>query len=253
MFGDQSYMIGAVLATILFIIALVLIVFVRSRRQRRDTVLFVGLSDAGKTKMFCRLITGGDVKTYTSQCENVGKNVTLSGGGDDVSARTVTLVDVPGADRVRKPRMHHWLRTSAANSVMGIVVVVDSATFAKQARDVAELIYDTLSTATNTPVLIVANKHDLPMAKSVNLIRTMLANELTLLHKSRKAALAMTDASATGHAPLLHMRGETFDWSNGAVHCSFVECACAMSADDAAGENKHDHQLEAVRQWICAL
>ncbi len=55
---DQSHVIGAVVATVLFIIALVLILFVRSRRRRRDVVLLVGLSDAGKTKMFCRLVTG---------------------------------------------------------------------------------------------------------------------------------------------------------------------------------------------------
>jgi archaellum biogenesis ATPase FlaH len=178
---DQSHVIGVVVATVLFIIALLLIVFVRSRRVRRDVVLLVGLSDAGKTKMYCRLVTGlcslacirllscvyagGDVRTFTSQCENISKNVSFS-GGDDESVHTITLVDVPGADRVRKPRMHHWLRTTAAaKSVKGIVVVVDSATFTKQARDVAELIYDTLAN-TNASVLIAANKSDLPMAKS---------------------------------------------------------------------------------------
>ena len=49
----------------------------------------------------------------------------------------------------------------------GVVVVVDSESFPKQSRDVAELVYEVLvDVPSNASVLIACNKQDMPTAKS---------------------------------------------------------------------------------------
>lgn len=89
--------------------------------------------------------------------ENLCTGVVVDAEGQSTP---ITLVDIPGEDRVRKKCITKYL-TSPNNLIAGIVCVIDSATFAKNARDVAEMVYDLLIDSNRkTPVLIACNKQD---------------------------------------------------------------------------------------------
>lgn len=106
-------------------------------------------------------ITGRPVTTYTSMKENEYPSLEVANG-----RRRVKLVDVPGADRLRQRLQTHWLGKEGA-TLKGIICVVDSATFGKKAKDVAEFLYDVLyESPRRVPTLIACNKQDQSIAKS---------------------------------------------------------------------------------------
>jgi signal recognition particle receptor subunit beta len=263
---NQPYVLGGIIATFMFFVFIIVYFFRRRSRGPRDNVLLIGLSDSGKTVMFSRLVTGVAASTVTSMTENVCANVVVCDTSD--KDRTVTLVDVPGADRVRKPRLQHWFTSDDKNSIIGVIICVDSSTFTRQQRDVAELVYDTLVDAPNRiRILVVANKHDLQTAKSANLIRTALAKEMALLNKTRAASLSMTDGSDKNSSRLLKMadNADTFDFDSLGKRLSFVECRRAeeqneskkedaqSNSDDSDVEPVEDDGLDAVRDWLVSL
>lgn len=54
------------LAIAIVVITIIVFVQLRKRGKKRRTVLITGLSDAGKTVLYSRLVTGTAVKTVTS-------------------------------------------------------------------------------------------------------------------------------------------------------------------------------------------
>ena len=69
----------------------------RKKSGRRSAVLIAGPCDGGKTLIFSRLVTAGKsgVGTFTSMQENLGHFQTPNTG------KKVTVVDMPGHDRIR--------------------------------------------------------------------------------------------------------------------------------------------------------
>ncbi len=64
----------------------------------------------------------------------------------------------------------------------GVVYVVDSMTFPKRTRDVAELLYDVLYASGNAiPTLVACNKQDEGMAKSAKVMHTFLEKPFILV------------------------------------------------------------------------
>lgn len=57
---------AVLLAIIIVVITIAILVHFRKRGKRHRTVLITGLSDAGKTVLYSRLVTGTVVKTVTS-------------------------------------------------------------------------------------------------------------------------------------------------------------------------------------------
>ncbi|KHJ95610.1 signal recognition particle receptor beta subunit [Oesophagostomum dentatum] len=126
-----------VLAVILALLAvLVTIAFFMFRvlRDKADTFLIVGLSDSGKTHIFGKIANRNlEPVTYTSFQENI-LDV-------DIKGKHMKVVDFPGAERLRKQLIEKWLKKERS-SLRGIAFVVDSSSFSKRARDVAEFLYD---------------------------------------------------------------------------------------------------------------
>ena len=92
-------------------------------------ILIVGTCDSGKTTILSQLCSGKTVQTYTSMQHNkVAYMVT--------DKPAVSLVDVPGNDRVRGETVDMF-----SGSARGLVFVVDSNTVSKQIRDVAEYLH----------------------------------------------------------------------------------------------------------------
>lgn len=240
---------GILVAGVIGLVTVLLVVFLLLRRRsaRGNTVVMVGLSDAGKTLMFRQLITENDPnppETYTSMQENVFGEYTPGTGGNRALVR---LVDYPGADKLRKRLFSHYL--SLSNTLKAIVFVVDSASFPKLCKDVAELVYEVLiETPTRVPVLVACNKQDLPLAKSSQVIRVGLEKEFNLLNRTRAAALGSTDSGGGEGVRLLAPPDKEFRLENLRRRVEFVECTARVGKTLGRAEG-----LTGVEEWIAGV
>lgn len=97
----------------------------KKRRTSRTDILLTGLCDSGKTLLFSQLIYSKHKETFTSIAENVADYV--------VKGTEMRVVDIPGDERLRGKFFDQF-----KSSAKGIVYLVDSVTFQKDIRDVAE-------------------------------------------------------------------------------------------------------------------
>jgi signal recognition particle receptor subunit beta len=172
------------------IIALLVIIvsFLLTRKFKRSTnvVLLVGLSEAGKTALFTKIIFNKPKKSVTSLKEN---EATL----DDLSLK---LVDLPGAERLR-PRLWDQYREKARN----VVFVVDSTAVNSKLRDLSEYLYSLLSDPiiqkNRIGFLIACNKQDAPDAMKQDQIKAVIEKELTAIKETKKGQLGRTSEEAT--------------------------------------------------------
>ncbi|CAB3398929.1 unnamed protein product [Caenorhabditis bovis] len=191
------------IAAILGLITILGAAFWFFQGKKRDTILIAGLSDSGKTVIFSQLVMkGAQPKTFTSMVEN---SLTLNFKG-----QVRNLVDFPGNDRLRRKlinRLHE-------KNILKIVFVVDSATFSKKSRDVAELLYDVcLENEAKAPILVACHKQDHALAKTDQVIRSTLEKEFGLINNSRSASLKSTDGSES-RSSTLTQTGADFKWGD---------------------------------------
>ncbi|XP_022657550.1 signal recognition particle receptor subunit beta-like [Varroa jacobsoni] len=174
----------AVVVTVIVVVATVFIL-VRGSSKARNNVLICGISNAGKTVLYAQLCSGKPIQTYVSIKENQG-SCEVAGG------KRVRVVDIPGNERQRVNIFDNYKTTAR-----GIVFVVDSISFMKELKDVAEYAYIVLSDPDTCHrrlrVLFACNKHDEAMAKSSQVIKTNLEKELTLLRKTQTSKLVTTE------------------------------------------------------------
>ncbi|KAE9554468.1 hypothetical protein FO519_002342 [Halicephalobus sp. NKZ332] len=232
---------GSIAAAIAVVVLMTLIIVVLKflKGKPKNTFLFVGLSDSGKTQIYSKLIKrDSEYPTYTSMKENVYDKF-LSPNG-----MNYRLVDYPGAERLRRGLYDNWLN-SELNTIRGIVFVIDSSTFNKKLRDVAELLYDVFYQLKahnhfSAPILVVCNKQDNSLAKTEKVISAALEKEFGLINVSRGAALSSTDGG-TSTRVLTNTKDE-FKWGDLRLKdCSFVPTS-------AVPDNNFD--LEPVVKWI---
>jgi len=243
---DRTTAFGIIIALLVVLFTLMLIGLILWTRGKKgkNTVLLVGLSDAGKTLMFLNFVTGSTdtVSTYTSMKEN-------SFEGAEVGSTKVDLVDIPGADKVRKRILDSYLATKGGRTVKAIVFVIDSATYPKMSKDVAECLYDVLCEAPKkTPMLVACNKQDLPLAKSAKVIRTNLEKEFALLNRSRAAALASTDERSGDSRKMLMKEGKELSWDSLGRKIDFCECYAKRE-----GGEEEATRLNQVEEWLVAV
>ncbi|KAJ1356962.1 hypothetical protein KIN20_014957 [Parelaphostrongylus tenuis] len=227
----ESNLIAIAFAVLAILITIVFLLY-RSLKSRADTILLIGLSDSGKTRIFAKIANkNNEPVTYTSFQENIMDI--------DVKGAQLKLVDFPGAERLRKQLVEKWLK-KGRSSLRGIVFVVDSSTFSKRSRDVAEFLYDViLESGKKIPVVVVCNKQDHELSKSSQVIRASLEKEIGLINRTRAAALSSTDGSSVSRT--LTNTGDKFTWSDLPTVVDFIEC-CAVNGTSVG--------LEALRSWI---
>ncbi|VDN23580.1 unnamed protein product, partial [Cylicostephanus goldi] len=208
----------AVICAIIVVLITIAFFLLRALKDKADTFLMVGLSDAGKTHIFGKLANRNlEPVTYTSFQENV-LDV-------DIKGKHMKVVDFPGAERLRKHLIEKWLKKERS-SLRGIAFVVDSSSFSKRSRDVAEFLYDVaLESGKKVPILVACNKQDHGLAKSSQVIRSSLEKEIGMINKTRAAALTTTDGSSFRHT--LTDTGGNFAWEDLPRSVEFVEC-CAV-------------------------
>ncbi|PAV81956.1 hypothetical protein WR25_05850 [Diploscapter pachys] len=230
---SQNLTLIPIAVAIFIVIFTAVFIYLKFFRKTVNTVLICGLSDSGKTCIFSKIAKkNSKPMTYTSLQENVMEL--------NVKGNNLKLVDFPGAERLRKQLVEKWLNAERS-TLRGILFVVDSASFSKRARDVAEFLYDiALESAKMIPIMIACNKQDLDLAKTDLVIRTTLEKEFTLINRSRSSALAGTDGSDSKRTTLTDS-DEQFTWNQLPKPVEFVSC----TASDDTGEG-----IEIVRKWI---
>uniref|UniRef100_A0A0K0DM41 Signal recognition particle receptor subunit beta n=1 Tax=Angiostrongylus cantonensis TaxID=6313 RepID=A0A0K0DM41_ANGCA len=125
------------------------------------------------------------------------------------------LVDFPGAECLRKQLVERWL-TKGRSSLRAIAFVVDSSSFSKRSRDVAEFFYDVV----------------LESGKKVDVIRVSLEKEIGLINKTRAAALSSTDGSSASST--LTGNGDRFTWNDLPMLVLLLSCSNEAIAREGA-------------------
>jgi len=224
--------------TFMFIMILRAFGIIGGSSKGKRSVIILGVSDSGKTLIFSYLTSGHGVKTFTSMKENVVDGVTFNEGG-----RKYRLIDLPGADRIRKTNFELCIKKE---DVAAMIYVIDSATFQKDCRETAEFLYEVLSHPTvvkqrRLPILIACNKQDNPLSKGAQVIRKGLEKELSVLNKTRAASLETTDGSS-GKRLLTDSDSGEFKFEQLRQNVEFVECAAAEDLD-----------LDELKDWLKQL
>ncbi|KAJ2753278.1 hypothetical protein GGH94_005774 [Coemansia aciculifera] len=160
-----------------------------AQKKRNNAIVLVGPMGAGKTALWTRLRfpdSTAQPETQTSMSVNAAEA--------HINESNAYLVDIPGHQKYRLDR------DSYLPMARGIIFVVDSTRLSETIRSTAELIYDVLANAkvqTNeTPLLLLCNKQDDPMALSNARVKALLEDEIDKLRASRQAGLdSLRDAN----------------------------------------------------------
>ncbi|VDK21388.1 unnamed protein product [Anisakis simplex] len=189
--NDTRTLVAIVVAVCCVLITLIAIFVKRVFSARANTVLIVGLNDSGKTILFSKLIRKKSTPvTYSSITPNIYEDF------QTVNGLSLTLIDFPGTEKLRKHLFEHYFEQKAS-SLKAVIFLVDSATFSKRSRDVAEFLYDVLfESPKRVNTLVACNKQDLSFAKSAQAIRSALEREFGMINGTREAALDSTGGDA---------------------------------------------------------
>ncbi|XP_069474162.1 signal recognition particle receptor subunit beta isoform X2 [Ambystoma mexicanum] len=240
--GQDPVLISVLVALLVVILSMVLWKVVRGRKSSRRAVLLVGLCDSGKTLLFSRLLTGKFKLTQTS----ITDSTAVYRVKNDKST-SLTLIDLPGHESLRLQFLDRFKAAARA-----IVFVVDSSTFQREVKDVAELLYQLLTDSevlkNSPPLLVACNKQDITMAKSAKLIQHQLEKELNTLRVTRTAAPSNLDSSNADGAAQLGKKGKDFDFSQLPMKVEFLECSCRDSK-----EEEGDANLSNLEKWLVKM
>merc|ERR1712062_272960 len=137
---------------------------------RGDTVVFVGLSDSGKTSMLAKL-ANPEVEPKT-QLSIVSNQIEYN-----VEKKQLKLVDIPGNEKIRLNELQKY-----KNALRGVVFVVNSKNIGSQVRDLAELIFQVLTDeavhSRKPKILLAASHQDAKLAKAGEAVQKLLETEL---------------------------------------------------------------------------
>ncbi|KAJ6217745.1 hypothetical protein RDWZM_008902 [Blomia tropicalis] len=204
-------------------------------KSSRKSILLVGLSEAGKTALFTQLSNQSYVDTVTSMKENE-EQISVRGG-----RKLITLVDVPGFDRLRN---QSWERFKDRS--LGIIFVIDSVTFLSNLHNVADLLYQYLSddsiTAKRIPFLIACTKQDETRAKTAKVIATQLEKEFNTIRETRIGALD-TISEDDNTRRILGNENREFQFSDLRNNIKFIDC----------NASKESPNYDSILKWIDSI
>ncbi|ERE74466.1 serotransferrin-like protein [Cricetulus griseus] len=279
-------LLSVAVAVLAVLLTLVFWKFIWSRKSSQRAVLFVGLCDSGKTLLFvrswttflkmepatsdCTLLYQVAIKKMTPlTCPQANLMRLLS---DDCSrskdphrplpdwtpdlnslpcphhlgGNSLTLIDLPGHESLRLQFLDRF-----KSSARAVVFVVDSATFQREVKDVAEFLYqvliDSMGLKKTPSFLIACNKQDIAMAKSAKLIQQQLEKELNTLRVTRSAAPSTLDSSSTAPAQL-GKKGKEFEFSQLPLKVEFLECSAKGGRGDAGMADIQD-----LEKWLAKI
>eukprot|EP01103_Thecamoeba_quadrilineata_P002519 TRINITY_DN1246_c0_g1_i1.p1 TRINITY_DN1246_c0_g1~~TRINITY_DN1246_c0_g1_i1.p1 ORF type:complete len:250 (-),score=48.60 TRINITY_DN1246_c0_g1_i1:159-812(-) len=151
------------------------------RRDKRNSILIWGLPNSGKTLLYYQLRDGLFRETVSSSIANSGTFSLF----DDPKMKPINIIDQPGFRQLRGQV------DSLLPSARGVIFLIDSVEFPREANDVAEYIYYLLVhpeiNKNGTKLHLVFNKSEMVTAMNESSILTELENRLLQIRESRKA------------------------------------------------------------------
>uniref|UniRef100_A0A7S3GAY7 Signal recognition particle receptor subunit beta n=1 Tax=Palpitomonas bilix TaxID=652834 RepID=A0A7S3GAY7_9EUKA len=218
--------VAAIATTIVaIIVTVVFFAFWKARvaAEKRTNVVLLGVSGGGKTALFLRLRKNTFISTVPSLEEN------CEGG----------LIDCPG---------HHSLNQAALaklKQAKAVIFVVDAVTFAENASEAANYLYDILLTescrANGIPVYIVLNKSDNLNAVKSSYVKRRLEKDINSLRTTR--AKNIDDISSDSVDTFIGEEGKDFSFSQIKSSIAFLEVS-------ARTESGLDKLKEVVDQYV---
>ena len=153
------------------LIFLTTIYLIISRKSKQRSVLLVGRTGAGKTRLLCKLCSNSCPITLTSI-----QPTTLEYTHPHNKRRSIFLADIPGDGRVRSK----YLNEHKSRRIIGVLFLIDSVAFDGSEAEVADVLFELLSLKQfkKTPILFVCNKQDLIPKDTCDNIKCRLEKEI---------------------------------------------------------------------------
>ncbi|KAF9791204.1 signal recognition particle receptor beta subunit-domain-containing protein [Thelephora terrestris] len=262
--STQTFYVSCVLAVLL--LSLMTFLARRKSKSSKNTVLFVGASDAGKTAILSSLAFHQPLPTHASLQTN-SSLITLPNVKQPVQA-----VDIPGHPRIRVQYRDYF------NDAKAVIFVVDASTVSRNGSTVAEYLHEILRSfmsippSQSTPALIIlAHKSDLLASTTsssntpadqlaVNRVRTILERELEKRRQSQSGGMGIEslgggegDNTEISGLECSGVGGGVFkfsDWEGGEVTFLGTSAPREKDQDEKAG---NIGGLESLRQRLSDL
>jgi len=131
-----------------------------------------------------------------------------------VHQKKIHVIDIPGNLRIRQ-RDFNANKTSAK----AMIFLIDSTTIHEESKDVSDYIYDILREKSfrqqRLPLLIFCNKQDINnQNESIQSIRHLLENELTMKRKTRASSVAVHQGKGESSDDIGRVGKETFEFND---------------------------------------
>jgi signal recognition particle receptor subunit beta len=218
-FVDESAQLFPLTVLIAFLVVFTTIIILwwakkRSGKARRgECLVLCGISNSGKTLLFSRLTMGIAKRTLTSMAVNHGSMI-IENPSSDRPSKKIHVIDIPGNLRIRQRDF-----TANKTSAKAIIFVIDSATINKESKDVSDYLFDILREKTfrqqRLPLLIFCNKQDINNEnESIQSIRQLLENELTMKRKTRASSVAVHQGKGESNDDIGQAGKDTFEFND---------------------------------------
>ncbi|KAI0306621.1 P-loop containing nucleoside triphosphate hydrolase protein [Multifurca ochricompacta] len=257
------------LAIILLVVITMVVVLYFIRRgshTRGNSIMLVGISDAGKTAILSTLVYGQTLSSHAS----LQTNTCIL----PLNKKGVTLVDIPGHPRIRAQFREHLPDAKV------IVFVVDASSISRNGSIVAEYLHQilhavvTILPSQNPPaILILAHKCDLlksgtvPSTSSLgqlatNRVRNVLERELEKRRQSHTRSVAIDelgadgeDSSELGGLDCNGPPGESFkfvEWEGGVIEFigTWVSIGEKVDLENEKSGNGSNDGLKDLMTWL---
>ncbi|KAF9645119.1 hypothetical protein BDM02DRAFT_3189977 [Thelephora ganbajun] len=264
--STQTLYASCALAVLLF--TLITVLARRKSKSTRNSVLFVGAPDAGKTAILSSLAFHQQLPTHASLQTN-SSLITLPN-----VKKPVQVVDIPGHPRIRVQYRDYF------NDAKAIVFVVDASTVSRNGAAVAEHLHQILhsfmsiSPSQSSPALIIlAHKSDLLASTTsssstpadqmaINRVRTILERELEKRRQSQAGGMGIEslggdegDHTEVSGLECSAVGGSVFrfsDWEGGEV--TFLGTSISRTGEKVQDEKANNiGGLEGFQQWLSDL
>ncbi|CAM4798962.1 unnamed protein product [Rotaria magnacalcarata] len=211
--------------------------------RRGECLLLCGSSNSGKTLLFCRFTMGLAKRTITSMATNKG-SMTLENSSSDRPWKKIHVIDIPGNLRIRQRDFN-----TNKSSAKAIIFVIDSTTIKEESKDVSDYLYDILREKSfrqqRLPILIFCNKQDINNdVETVQSIRALLENELTMKRKTRASAVDVHQGKSDAVDDIGQLGKEKFEFNDiKDIQITFVE-GSALGNEKKSFADQYDDEAD---------
>lgn len=224
-----------IISTAVIAILVIALIFGLSKKKgKNDTFIITGICNSGKTSLFMLLRNGKNVTTHTSMSENEDR-FPLYNESENTEFH---VIDFPGHFKLR------YKYQDFTPIVKGVIFMVDSSTFIRNEREVAEYMYEIIADKSisqkEVPILIVCNKQDYLISLPKERIKAGLEEEINNLRSTRAAGVEGQDEDNADD--YLGYENEKFKFEHIANTVTFVECEL-KSGNEESG-------LTEIKQWM---